>query len=326
MTPRGTILVTGAAGFIGSHLVLYLKQQGYWVRGVDLKYPDSLSHNADDFLLLDLRRQEDCLEATRNIDEVYALAADTGGSGYLPLRNVSSTYNNLLINLYTLEAARIRRVRRYLFASSLTTTLNLPRLPANLISADEDLFLRQQTAVRERQMGELLCLRYGADHRIITRIVRLANVFGPQSIWEGSRERVPAALCRKIALAKLAQTSNIEIWGNGEQIRSFCYIADCVSAVYQAMHSSQSVSAVYGPYSPLSINYLTDIIAGIAGIQVTKQYIPGPDTYGWNASQDSNIPPVVGKEPTTPLEQGLRATYTWIEERVRIHRQGLSKV
>lgn len=317
---RGNILVTGAGGFIAGHLVTYLKRQGYWVRGVDLKYPDFSSHDADDFLLLDLRRQEDCFEATRNIDEVYALASDTGGSGFLPLRRASSTYNNLLINLYTLEAARARRIKRYLYASSITANVaRLSHASSSLIPADaaEALLLRQQTVALEQQLEERLCLHYGDDYNTETRVVRLPNVFGPRSAWEGGKERVLAALCRKIAQAKLTQTANVEIWGDGEQTRSFCYIDDCVSALHQAMFSSHRLSAIYGTYLPLTINQLADMIAKVAGIQIVKQYILGSAIPQRSIVQEAGIPQVVGMEPPTPLEQGLTTTYTWIEERLR---------
>ena len=321
MIYRGNVLVTGAGGFIGCHLVTYLKRQGYWVRGVDLKYPDFTSHDADDFLLLDLRRQDDCFEATRNIDEVYALASDTGGSGFLPSRKVGTAYNTLLINLYTLEAARTRRVKRFLYVSSTSAAIELCHNLSSFISSsmDADFILRQQTAMLEQQMGEHLSLQYGIDHGIETRIVRLPNVFGPFSPWQGGRERAPAALCRKIALAKLTQVYEIEIWGDGEQIRSFCYIDDCVSALYQVMLSPHLVSTIGGATTPFTINQIVDIIAQIAGIQVSKKYRPGFDNRKQSTLHDTDTPQVVGKEPSIPVEKGLVNTYMWIEEHVRAH-------
>ncbi len=319
MPYRGNILVTGAGGFIGCHLVTHLKRQGYWVRGVDLKYPDFSSHDADDFLLLDLRRQEDCVEATRNIDEIYALASDTSGSGFLSSRKANTAYNNLLINLYTLEAARTRRIKRYLHASSLTQIGDLsPSLSAlSSLTVDEAFLFRQQMVLLEQQTTEHLCLHYSADYNIDTRVVRLPNVFGPYSLWEGGKEHAPAALCRKIAQAKLTQTSHIEIWGDGEQTCSFCYIDDCVSALYEAMLSSHLISAIRSPYSPLTVNQLADSIARIAGIQVAKHYVTGPDISERQFIQDSSLPQVAGATPAIPLEQGLRTTYIWIEERLR---------
>lgn len=320
-THQGNILVTGAGGFIGSHLVTYLKRQGYRVRGVDLKYPDFSSHDADDFLLLDLRSQEACLEATRDIDEVYALASDTGGSGFLPLYKPHATYNNLLINLYTIEAARTRRVKRYLYASSLSNAVDLPYIASPLFPANTSVppFFKRQMIALEQQLEERLSLHYGAEYAIDTRVVRLPNVFGPRAAWEGGKERAPAALCRKIAQAKFTQASEIEIWGTGEQQRTFCYIDDCIPALYQAMLSTYPISAIHGLYSSLTISQLTDMLIRIAGIQVSKQYVSAPNGPEWNVSQDTNIPQVIGTEPTTSLEQALTTTYTWIEERVRMN-------
>jgi GDP-D-mannose 3', 5'-epimerase len=323
MASRGKVLVTGAGGFIGCHLVTYLKRQGYWVRGADLKYPDFSSHNADDFLLLDLRRQDACLEATRDIDEVYALASDTGGSGFLSSRKASTTHNNVLIGLHTLEAARTRHIKRFLYASSISVANNPSQDLSSIISAstDSDFLVRQQTAKAEQQLGEYLCFQYGVDHDLETRIVRLPNVFGPFSPWEGGRERAPAALCRKIALAKLTSYSDIEIWGDGQQTRTFCYIDDCVSALHQAMRSSYPISAILGGSPPFSINQIADIIIQIAGIQVqvSKRYLHDLGNREQFIPHETNLPLVVGPEPLTSIDQGLANTYTWIEERVRVH-------
>jgi len=171
----------------------------------------------------------------------------------------------------------------------------------------------------EQRLGEHLSLQYGIDHGIETRIVRLPNVFGPLAPWEGERERAPAALCRKIALAKFTQSSTIEIWGDGEQVRSFCYIDDCVSALYQAMLSSHPVSTIGRVPSLFSINHIADIIAQIAGIQISKKYLPDPASHRQPAPYDTSIPQVAGVEPPTSIEQGLANTYTWIEEQVRSH-------
>lgn len=325
MADRGNVLVTGAGGFVGCHLVSHLKRQGYWVRGVDLKYPDFCSHAADEFLLLDLRRQEDCLEATRDIDDVYALAADTGGSGFLLSRKVSATYNNLFIHLHTLESARIRRVKRYLLTSStMAVAYSWPTFAAGTLpNPDEDVLLRQQTAALEQQLVEHLCLQSRVDYGLKIAVLRLPNVFGPFSPWEGGRERAPAALCRKIALAKLTQTPEVEIWGDGEQTRTFCYIEDCVSALYQAMLASHPISVIRSASPPLTISRLTDIIADIAGIQIFKRYIPVPENPRQNTADNTSVPQVAGMEPPTPIEQGLVNTYTWVEERVRTQRLAL---
>ena len=321
MADKGNVLVTGAGGFIGHHLVSHLKTQGYWVRGVDLKYPDFSTHKADDFLLLDLRRQDDCFEATRNIDEIYTFAADTGGQGFLPSRKASASYNNLLITLHLLEATRARRVKRLLYASSLPSVVapSPPLLHPPSINTTNALLLKQQMLLREQQVGEDVCLHYGIDYNIDTKVVRLPNIFGPYCPWDNEKERVPAALCRKIAAAKLTQSASFEIWGDGEQVRSFCYIDDCVSSLYEAMNSSHSISVVPSPYPPLTINQLADIIVRVAGIPVTKQYVPGPNPLELTPIHDATLPQVASKTASTSLEQALRATYTWIEERLQAH-------
>ena len=324
MASRGKVLVTGAGGFIGCHLVTHLKRQGYWVRGADFKYPDFSSHNAhnaDDFLLLDLRRQDACLEATRDIDEVYALASDTGGSGFLSSRKAGTTHNNVLIGLRTLEAARTRHIKRLLYASSLSVANDPSQDLSSIISSstDSDFLVRQQTARVEQQLGEYLCFQYGVDHNLETRIVRLPNVFGPFSPWEGGRERAPAALCRKIALAKLTSSPDIEIWGNGQQTRTFCYIDDCVSALHQAMQSFYPISAILGGSPPFTINQIADIIIQIAGIQVSKRYLHDLGHHEQFIPHETDLPLVVGLEPPTSIEQGLANIYAWIEERVRVH-------
>jgi nucleoside-diphosphate-sugar epimerase len=319
MAERGHVLVTGAGGFIGSHLVTYLKRQGYWVRGVDLKYPEFRPHTADEFLLLDLRRQEDCLEATRDIEDVYALAADTGGSEFLRSRKALSAYNNSLIFFHTLESARIRRVKRYLLTSSriVTTDPGQPSTTTPLPNTTEKILLREQTAALEQRFMERFSLQFRMDYGIQTCVVRLPSIFGPFSPWQGGKERVPAALCRKIAQAKLTQTAEVDIWGNGEQTITFCYIDDCVSALHQAMQASHPISAVPSPASPLSINRLADLIADIANLRIVKKYSAIPGRPRQETANVTNVPYVVGPEPQTPVAQGLVATYAWIEERVR---------
>src|SRR5712691_1244478 len=209
------VLVTGAGGFIGHHLVTSLKHQGYWVRGVDIKYPEYSTTDADEFELLDMRRWDSCLQATRGVDDVYALAADMGGMGFISSHHAQILHNNALMNMHTLEAARLNGVKRYLYPSSACVYPEYRQTDANVTPLkEEDAYPAQpQDAYGwEKLMTERLCLHYREDHGIETRIVRFHNIFGPLGTWEGGREKAPAALCRKLALGKLTGTTEIEIW------------------------------------------------------------------------------------------------------------------
>jgi GDP-D-mannose 3',5'-epimerase len=237
------VLVTGAGGFIGHHLVAHLKAEGAWVRGVDLKFPEYAASAADQFELRDLRDRDQCLEASRDIDDVYALAADMGGMGFISRHQAEILHNNLLISTHTLEAARQNGVGRYLVASSACVYPDYRQTDVHVQPLKEgDAYPAQpQDAYGwEKLVTERLCLHYRDDYGMDTRVVRLHNIFGPMGTWDGGREKVPAALCRKIATAKFAGTDEIEIWGDGEQTRSFCYIDDCVGGIRLLMESGYS--------------------------------------------------------------------------------------
>jgi GDP-D-mannose 3',5'-epimerase len=314
------VLVTGAGGFIGNHLVTYLKNQGYWVRGVDTKYPEFSSTDADEFELLDLRRWDNCLQATRSVDEAYALAADMGGMGFISSHHSQILHNNMLINVHTLEASRINGIKRYLFTSSACVYPEYLQEDADVTPLkEEDAYPAQpQDAYGwEKLITERLCTHYREDFGIETRIVRFHNIFGPLGTWDGGREKAPAALCRKIAVAKLTGSSEIEIWGDGEQTRSFCYIDDCVIGIHKLMRSDYREPLNLGQDRMVTISQLADIIANIASVEIVKKHVSGPQGVRGRNSDNSLLRQVLGWEPEISLEEGLFNTYTWIEQQVR---------
>jgi GDP-D-mannose 3',5'-epimerase len=314
------VLVTGAGGFIGHHLVSDLKNRGYWVRGVDLKKPEYAPSAADEFALLDLRRWENCVDATRDVDHVYALAADMGGMGFISAHHALILHNNALINLNTLEGTRVNGVRRLLYTSSACVYPEFKQTDANVTPLkEEDAYPAQpQDAYGwEKLISERLCLHYAEDYGIETRIVRFHNIFGPLGTWDGGREKAPAALCRKIAAAKLTGNPEIEIWGDGEQTRSFCYIDDCLEGLYRLMESDFRRPLNLGQDRMVTINQLADIIAGIAGVRIRTKHIEGPMGVRGRNSDNTLLRQVLGWEPAISLEEGLARTYSWIESQVR---------
>lgn len=314
------VLVTGAGGFIGHHLVTYLKKQGYWVRGVDIKYPEYNQTDADEFEILDLRRWDNCLQATRDMDEVYALAADMGGMGFISAHHAEILFNNALINLHTLEAARLNGVSRYLYSSSACIYPEYLQESTDIQPLkEEDAYPAQpQDAYGwEKLIAERLCLHYREDYNFETRIVRFHNIFGPLGTWTGGREKAPAALCRKIATAKMTNDNRVEIWGDGEQTRSFCYIDDCVEGIYRLMRSDYREPLNLGQDRMLSINELADLIADAAGIEIEKMHITGPQGVRGRNSDNTRLREELNWEPQISLEEGLARTYAWIEANVR---------
>lgn len=312
------VLVTGAGGFIGHHLVTFLRERGYWVRGVDLKYPEYTPIDANEFEILDLRRWDACLQALRGgIDHVYALAADMGGMGFISAHHAEILHNNALINLHTLEAARLSGVQRYLYSSSACIYPEFLQTDADVRPLrEEDAYPAQpQDAYGwEKLVTEKLCEYYTHDYGLETRVVRFHNIYGPKGTYDGGREKAPAALCRKIAAVDTG--GEIEIWGDGEQTRSFCYIDDCVDGLYRLMQSDHREPLNLGRDEMVTINGLAEIIAGIASKKITIRHVDGPQGVRGRNSDNTRLREVLGWEPGIDLARGLEPTYRWIDSMV----------
>jgi nucleoside-diphosphate-sugar epimerase len=319
MANKARILVTGAGGFIGHHLVKRLKADGHWVRGVDVKYPEYETSAADDFQILDLREWENCLTATRNIDQVYNLAADMGGIGYITSFLAEISKNNILINAHMLEAAKQNDVKRYLFSSSACVYAQSKQKNAEVTPLkEEDAYPADPEPGYgwEKLFAEELCRYYYHDYKFETRIVRFHNVYGPLGTYDGGKEKSPAAISRKVA--KATDGGTIEIWGDGEQTRSYMYVDDCVEGLIRLMASDHREALNLGRDEMVSINHLVDMICGIAGKKLTKQHDPTkPQGVRGRNSDNTLLRKVLGWEPTMTLERGLEITYKWIEGEVK---------
>lgn len=311
------VAVTGAGGFIGHHLATYLKNLGYWVRGVDVKYPEYTEVDADEFVLHDLRDADAAVEAMRGVDQVYALAADMGGMGFISAHHAQILRNNALINLNTIEAARLAGVKKYLYSSSACI------YPEHLQTDAQVTPLREHDAYPanpqdaygwEKLVSELLAEYYKSDFGLETRIVRFHNIYGPYGTYDGGREKVPAALCRKVALAP--DGGEIEMWGDGEQTRSFCHVDDCVEGIYRIMESDHSSPINLGTDRMVTINELAQIIIGISGKDLGIKHVDGPQGVRGRNSDNTILRKTLGWEPSIELEDGLINTYRWIEKQV----------
>lgn len=313
------VLVTGGGGFIGHHLVKYLKKKGYWVRGVDIKYPEFEETAADEFLKLDLREFNNCLKATKKINHVYNLAANMGGIGFIETVHAEVVRDNLLINTYMLETSRKNGVERFFFSSSACIyprykqkSPDNPGLKeSDAYPADCDNEYGWEKLITERQ-----CWNYYTDYGLETRVARFHNVYGPLGTWQGGREKSPAAICRKVALAE--DGGVIEVWGDGKQARSYTYIDDCCEGVYRLMMSDYRKPLNIGSDRLVTINELIDIVAKIARKKINKKYdLSKPQGVRGRNSDNSLIKKILRWSPSTPLEVGLKKTYLWIEQQIK---------
>jgi len=314
------VLVTGAGGFIGHHLVSYLVDQGHWVRGVDIKHPEYERTRANEFDLLDLRRWDNCLMATQGIQEVYALAASMGGIGFIHSHKAEISRDNVLINVHTLDAARVNRVQRLLYTSSACI------YPGYLQESPDVTPLREEDAYPadpedgygwEKLYTERVCKHYREDFGLDTRVVRFHNIYGPLGTYDGGREKSPAAICRKLALVE--DEGVVEVWGDGKQTRSYCYIDDCVEGIHRLMQSDHAEPLNLGQDRMVTIDELVDIVSSIAGKRVYKQHdLTKPQGVRGRNSDNTRLRQVLGWEPTVSLEDGLARTYRWIADQLRL--------
>ena len=307
-------VVTGAGGFVAHHLVKRLKAEGHWVRGVDVKYPDFEASPADEFLIADLRQFESCLAATGGVDDVYQLAADMGGIGYISANHASLTRNNTLINTHMLEAARVSKARRYLYASSACV------YPSFLQQVEDVTPLKESEAVPadpekgygwEKLFAEQLATYYHEECGLDVRIVRFHNIYGPLGTFEGGREKAPAAICRKVAMAE--EGGAIEVWGDGEQTRSFCYVDDCIEGLLRVMESGYTKPVNLGTDELVTINELVDAVCAASGKRLSRRHdLTKPQGVRGRNSDNTLLREVTGWQPETTVREGIRRTYDWI--------------
>ena len=316
-------LVCGAGGFIGSHLVKRLKKEGYWVRGVDLKYPEFDDTAADDFLLGDLRDVTVCQRVIdRGFDEVYQLAADMGGAGFVFTgeNDADIMHNSGLINLNVIDTAWKRNVKKVFYSSSACINPEYNQLdPENPTTSEDSAYPANPDSDYgwEKLFSEHIYLAYYRNKGIDVRIARFHNIFGPEGTWEGGREKAPAAFCRKVAMASDGDV--IEMWGDGEQTRSFLYIDECLEGVRRLMMQDEFIGPVnIGSEEMVSINQLAHMAMKIAGKNMTIKHIPGPLGVRGRNSDNRLIKEKLGWEPNYPLIKGMEKTYKWIEEQIQL--------
>ena len=314
-------LVAGAGGFIGHHMVKYLKKKNWQVRGVDIKKNEYDKTATDQFFKLDLREKKNCIKAVNNVDYIFNFAANMGGIGFIDKTKASVQKDNVLINTHLLDAAKNKKIKRYFFASSACV------YPTYKQTSPKNLGLKEKDAYPadcdneygwEKLFSERLCQNYFTDFGLETRIARFHNVYGPYGVWQGGREKSPAALCRKIAMVKDGGT--IEIWGDGRQTRSYMYVDDCVEGVYRLTMSNIHEPINIGSNELVSINQLVDMIAKIANKKIKKKYdLSKPQGVRGRNSDNRLIKKLLNWQPSIPLEQGLKIIYDWIEKQVKKH-------
>jgi nucleoside-diphosphate-sugar epimerase len=317
MTKR--ILVNGAGGFIGGHLVKRLKSEGFWVRAVDLKRHEYSHSLADEFIVGDLRDQDVARAVVQNIDEVYQLAADMGGAGYIFTgeHDAAVMHNSATINLNTLEFGHRAGVKKFFYSSSACMYPEYNQMdPDNPKCSEDSAYPAAPDSEYgwEKLFSERLYMAYMRNYGVQARVARFHNIFGPEGTWDGGREKAPAALCRKVV-----QTPNggeIEIWGDGLQTRSFLYIDECLEAVRRLVDSDFTGPVNIGSEEMVTINQLAELVMEIAGKKLSIRHIPGPLGVRGRNSDNRLIAQKLGWKPSRPLREGLEQTYSWIAAQV----------
>ncbi len=314
-------LVCGAGGFIGGHLVKKLKREGYWVRGVDIKPHEWSPNSADEFLLLDLREAENCVQAlTLNVgkfDEVYQLAADMGGMGFIHSAECEIMHNSALINIHMIHNASILGIPRYFFSSSVCVYRDMQPGEPEMTEAEAIPAHPDNEYGWEKLYAERAAMAYERNRGIKVRIARFQNCYGPEGTWNGGREKAPAAICRKVASAE--DGGDVEVWGDGSAIRSYTYVGDMVEGIYLLMQSELQGAANIGCPEYVSVDELVETVAEIAGKNIKIKHVPGPvGVQSRNFSNERIYS--TGWKAKYFLKDGIRDTYPWIEEQVRIAR------
>ena len=313
-------LVNGAGGFIGSHLVRRLRSEGFWVRGVDLKRPEFAESTAHEFVVGDLRDYAVASAALEGVDDVYQLAADMGGAGYIFTgeHDACVMHNSASINLNTVEAGRKAGVKRFFYSSSACIYPEYNQKdPDNPICSEESAYPAAPDSEYgwEKLFSERLYLAYARNYGIEVHVARFHNIFGPEGTWTGGREKAPAAICRKVA--ESSDGGEMEIWGDGQQTRSFLYIDECVEGTRRLMESNFQGPVNIGSEEMVTINDLARMVMQIAGKQLRIRHIPGPLGVRGRNSDNHLIARELGWAPAQPLVDGLTKTYRWIEAQVK---------
>jgi GDP-D-mannose 3', 5'-epimerase len=317
LTMPKSALVCGAGGFIGSHLVRRLKREGYWVRGVDIKHSPFLPSAADEFLLLDLRQPQYCQDALRKVsgsfEEVYQLAADMGGMGFIHQAECDILRNSALINIHMTDASAQSGVPRYFFSSSVCIYRDMKPGEPELHETDAYPALPDNEYGWEKLYAERLAIAFGKRFNMAVRIARFQNCYGPYGTWDGGREKAPAAICRKVAQADI--DGEIEVWGDGTAVRSYTYVDDMVEGIYRLMQSDLEGPVNIGNPEYVTVDELVSTIAEVAGKRIRIRHVDGP--VGVHSRNFSNARiESLGWRALWPLRRGIESTYAWIASQV----------